>query len=176
VGLLIALAALGMIALGIPDCVLAIAWPSMSGSFGVAVTSLGGVLAAFTATYAVASFLSGRLLRNVGLGVFLAISATVMGSSFLAYAMVPGWWMLLVAAGGGSLDAGLNIFAAVNLSARLTNWIHAFFSLGTLVGSTAMTGLLVIGVAWQWGYVLVAVVFVVLVFGFSVTRARWSSE
>lgn len=180
VGLLIALVALGMLVFGLPGGVLAIAWPSMSDSFGVAVTSLGGVIAVFTATYTVASFVSGWFLRNVGLGVFLAVSATVMGSSFVAYAVVPEWWMLLVVAGGagaggGSLDAGLNIFAAVNLSARLTNWVHAFFSLGTLVGSTAMTGLLVIGAGWQWGYVIVGGAFAALVIGFAATRTRWHS-
>ena len=180
VGLRIALAALGMVAFGLPDGVLAIAWPSMSDTFGVSVTSLGGVIAVFTATYTVASFASGWFLRKVGLGMFLAASAMVMGSSFAAYAVVPEWWMLLAVAGGagaggGSLDAGLNIFAVVNLSARLTNWVHASFSLGTLVGSTAMTGLLVIGAGWQWGYLVVGGAFGALVVGFGVTRTRWHS-
>ena len=179
-GLLIALAALGMVAFGLPDGVLAIAWPTMSESFDVAVTSLSAVIAVFTATYSISSFVSGWFLRNVSLGVLLAASTTVMGSSFLAYSVVPEWWMLLVVAGGagiggGSLDSGLNLFATVNLSARMTNWIHAFFSLGTLAGSAAMTGLLVIGSGWQLGFVMVGAVFALLVIGFTVTRKRWHS-
>ena len=107
VGLLIALVALAMIAFGLPDGLLAIAWPSMSDTFGVAVTSLGGVIIVFTVAYAVASSASGWFLRKVGLGTFLTIGAAVTGLSFAGYAVVPGWWMLFVVAGGaGAGGAG----------------------------------------------------------------------
>ena len=178
--LLIALSALGMICFGLSYGVLAIAWPSMSESFGVAVTSLGVVVAVTTTTFAISTFMSGWFLRKTSLGVFLTFGAMVMGSSYLAYVVVPDWWMLLLVAGGagvglGLIDTGLNVFAAVNLNARLTNWIHSFFGLGNLAGSSIMTGLLVIGAGWQWGYVAVGGTVAVLAIGFGLTRTRWHS-
>lgn len=169
-----------MIAFGLPEGVLGIAWPSISDSFGVAITSLGGVVTAFTAGFTAVSFSTGWLLRKISLGLYLAIAALVAFSSYLSYTFVPEWWMLLIAAAGagagsGAIDTGLNVYEAINLNARLTNWIHAFFGLGSLAGSSLMTTLLVIGVGWQWGYGAVVFLFALLAIGFTVTRSRWLS-
>jgi len=175
---LIALAALAMIGFGLPSGVLSVAWPSMSDTFGVAVTSLGTVVAAYTVGYTISSFSSGWILRVSSLGLFLTFSAALSGLGYVAFAFVPSWWWLLAVsatagAGHGYLDTGVNLYAATQLSARATNWIHAFFGLGSLGGSSMMTGILLIGLEWEWGYGIVAAPFIVLVFGFLATRSRW---
>jgi len=176
--ILIALAALAMIGFGLPSGVLSVAWPSMSDTFGVAVTSLGTVVAAYTVGYTISSFSSGWILRVSSLGLFLTFSAALSGLGYVAFAFVPSWWWLLAVsatagAGHGYLDTGVNLYAATQLSARATNWIHAFFGLGSLGGSSMMTGILLIGLEWEWGYGIVAAPFIVLVFGFLATRSRW---
>ncbi len=177
-GLLIAITALGMFAFGVPDGVLGVAWPSMSKSFGVSLGSLGAISVVFTSTYTATAFMSGRFLNRANIGFWLVGSAVVMGAGFLGYAFVPSWWSLLAVAGvagagGGSLDTGLNLFAAINLSTRVTNWIHSVFSLGGFAGAPSMTVLLVAGVAWSWGFVLVAGLFAL--FGMAVvsTVSHW---
>jgi fucose permease len=175
---LIALAALAMIGFGLPSGVLSVAWPSMSDTFGVAVTSLGIVVAAYTVGYTISSFSSGWILRVSSLGLFLTFSAALSGLGYVAFAFVPSWWWLLAVsatagAGHGYLDTGVNLYAATQLSARATNWIHAFFGLGSLGGSSMMTGILLVGLGWEWGYGIVAAPFIVLVFGFLATRSRW---
>jgi len=176
--ILIALAALAMIGFGLPSGVLSVAWPSMSDTFGVAVTSLGIVVAAYTVGYTISSFSSGWILRVSSLGLFLTFSAALSGLGYVAFAFVPSWWWLLAVsatagAGHGYLDTGVNLYAATQLSARATNWIHAFFGLGSLGGSSMMTGILLVGLGWEWGYGIVAAPFIVLVFGFLATRSRW---
>ncbi len=176
--ILIALAALAMIGFGLPTGVLSVAWPSMSDAFGVAVTSIGTVVAAYTVGYTISSFSSGWILRVSSLGLFLTFSAALSGLGYVAFAFVPSWWWLLAVsatagAGHGYLDTGVNLYAATQLSARATNWIHAFFGLGSLGGSSMMTGILLVGLGWEWGYGIVATPFIVLVFGFVTTRSRW---
>jgi fucose permease len=178
--ILIALAALAMIGFGLPTGVLSVAWPSISDTFGVAVTSLGTVVAAYTVGYTFSSFSSGWLLRVSSFGLFLTFGAAVSGLGYVAFAFVPSWWFLLAVsatagAGHGYLDTGINLYAATKLSARATNWIHAFFGLGSLSGSSMMTGILLIGIGWEWGYGIVAAPFIVLIFGFIATRSRWST-
>ena len=177
---LIALAALAMIGFGLPSGVLSVAWPSMSDTFGVAVTSLGSVVAAYTIGYTISSFSSGWLLRMSRLGTFLTFSAALSGIGYISFAIVSDWWLLLAVsavagAGHGYLDTGINLFAATRLNARTTNWLHAFFGVGSLTGSSLMTGILLVGMIWQWGYVIVAVPFMILVFGFIATGKRWHS-
>ena len=167
-----------MIGFGLPGGVLSVAWTSMSDKFGVAITSLGSVVAAYIVGYTIASFSSGWLLQKGSLGRFLTLSAALSGLGYVAFAAVPGWWLLLAVsvtagAGHGFLDTGLNLFAATRLNGRITNWIHAFFGLGSLAGSSLMTGFLLVGLGWEWGYLVVAGPFVVLVVGFALTRKRW---
>ena len=38
-----------------------------------------------------------------------------------------------------------------------------------------MTGILLVGFGWEWGYGIVAAPFIVLSFGFIATRSRWST-
>jgi len=169
-----------MIGFGLPTGVLSVAWPSISDTFGVAVTSLGTVVAAYTVGYTISSFSSGWLLRVSSFGLFLTFGAAVSGLGYVAFAFVPSWWFLLAVsatagAGHGYLDTGINLYAATKLSARATNWIHAFFGLGSLGGSSMMTGILLVGIGWEWGYGIVAAPFIVLIFGFIATRSRWST-
>lgn len=169
-----------MIAFGLPDGVLGVAWPSMSKTFGVSLASLGFMTITFTATYTVAGFVSGLFLSRITLGLWLGISGLVVGSGFLGYALAPSWWALLLMTGiagigGGFLDTGVNLFAAKRLTPRLTNWIHSAFSLGGFAGAPLMTGLIVAGLAWDWGFVLIAGLFGLFVIIVLVTVKRWQA-
>ena len=137
-----------MITLGLPDGVLGVAWPSISQTFRVSISSLGIMSVVFTSTYTAAGFASGWFLNRMTLGLLLASSGLVIGLGFLGYALAPSWWVLLVTTGiaglgGGFLDSGLNLFAATRLSARVTNWIHSAFSLGGFAGAASDDVLLV---------------------------------
>lgn len=177
--LLIALVYLGFVSIGLPDGLLGVAWPSMRRSFGLPLDALGSLLVMYTAGYLISSFSSGRLLARLSVGVLLALSCLATGVSLLGYAAAGRWWMVmalgtLAGLGAGAIDAGLNTYAATHFSARMVNWLHAFFGIGALSGPLLMTSVLNAGQPWQLGYAIVGVGQLALAVCFGLTQRRWN--
>ena len=110
------LASLAFVSLGLPDGLLGTAWPSIRASFGRPLDAQGALLVAFTIGYVTASFGAGSLLVRLTLGRLLAASGLATALALLGYAASPAWWMLvalalLLGAGGGAIDAGINTWA-----------------------------------------------------------------
>jgi fucose permease len=68
------LASIAFIALGLPDGLLGVAWPSMRYTFALSLDDIGGLLAAFATGYVASSFTGGRALASLGLGWLLVLS------------------------------------------------------------------------------------------------------
>lgn len=170
---------LGFVSIGLPDGLTGVAWPSMRGYFGLPIDSLGALLLSYTAGYLVSSFTSGRLLARMNVGVLLALSCLATGASLIGYATAL-YWPVVVAfgalsgLGAGAIDAGLNTFAAEHFTARMVNWLHAFYGIGALGGPLLMSRLLGAGVVWQWGYAVVGAGQLALAAGFGLSRRRWA--
>lgn len=176
--LLVALTFIGFISLGLPDGLLGVAWPTMAGSLGVGLDDLGQLLAMLSVGFLVTSVLSGRLLARMGVGVLLAVSCLATALSLLGYAAAGAWpalllLALLLGAGGGAIDAGLNAYAAAHYSPRALNWLHASFGLGATAGPLIMTSVLGAGLPWQVGYALVGGAQLSLAIGFALSRRQW---
>src|SRR5437016_6075293 len=173
------LASLGFISLGLPEGLLGVAWPSIRASFGLPLDALGLLLGTFASGYFVSSAVSGRVLTRLGIGRALAISCGLTGISLLGYAAAPAW-LSMVALGGvlglgaGTIDAGINTYAAVAHGARVLNWMHAAFGLGAAVGPLIMTAIIGSGLAWNFGYAIVAVAQLGLAIGYWLTRHRYA--
>jgi fucose permease len=179
--LLIGLAFLGFISIGLPDGLLGVAWPSMRAFFGQPLDALGGLLVMYTAGYLLASFSSGGLLARFSVGALLALSCLATGLSLVGYALAAWWWMVMALAtlaglGAGAIDAGLNTFAAIHFSARLVNWLHAFYGVGAFSGPLLMTALLERNHTWQLGYAIVGAGQLALALSFGLTQRRWSNS
>lgn len=156
----LALASLGFVSLGLPEGMLGVAWPSIRASFGLPLDALGLLLAPFATGYFVSSAVSGRVLARLGVGQALAVSCGVTGLSLLGYAVSPAWLSMIALAGvlglgAGTIDAGVNTYAAVAHGARVLNWMHAAFGLGAAVGPLLMTAIIGSGLAWNIGYAAV---------------------
>lgn len=150
----------------------------MAGSLEVGLDDLGQLLAAASVGFLITSVLSGRLLARLGVGVLLAASCLATATSLLGYAVVGSWpalllLALLLGAGGGAIDSGLNAYAAANYSPRALNWLHASFGLGATAGPLIMTGVLASGRPWQLGYLLVGAAQLSLAIGFALSRRLW---
>lgn len=166
------------ILLGVPDGMLGVAWPSMQMTFGVALGQMGILLLATTVGFMLTSFSSGRLIARLGISRLLIVSLLVRGLSLAGMGLAPSWWVLVAAAfcfgvGSGAIDAGMNTYFAMNLSARLMNWLHACFGLGATLGPLLMTTLLSAGIAWRWGYVILASAHAVMAVWVSVRASDW---
>lgn len=176
---LVPLSFLAFIALGLPDGLLGVAWPSMQSEFGLPLDALGILLAAAMAGYMLSSFACGMLLERIGIGALLASSTFVASFSLAGYALLPGFATLLPAAflagaGGGAVDSALNTYAAFRFRPRTLNWLHASYSLGALMGPLAMTAILGAGLSWRLGYASVAAVQFALGCVFALTREAWN--
>ncbi|HET8985782.1 MAG TPA: MFS transporter [Trueperaceae bacterium] len=172
------LAFLAFVSLGLPDGLLGVSWPSIRTSLALPLDSLGLLVAISTSGYLVSSFLAGRLLRVMSIGTVLAVSTLAAASALLGFALTPSWPLLLafgLLAGlaGGAVDAGLNAYGASHFSARVLNWLHASFGVGTTLGPLIVTAVLSSDSVWRWSYVIVGSAQVLLALTFFLTRKRW---
>ena len=76
---LVILAYVAFIALGMPDGLLGVAWPSIRHSFAIPLDAIGMLITASVAGYMTSSFLSGPLLARLGVGRVLAASCASPG-------------------------------------------------------------------------------------------------
>lgn len=174
----ILLAYLGFISLGLPDGLLGVAWPATRAEFGVPAGAVGFVLAVSITGYMTASVAAGFLLARVGVGQLLAASTAAVGLGLAGYGAAPSFAAavgvsLLLGLGAGAIDSGLNAYAAAQFSARHMNWMHASFGLGATLGPLVMTGVLAAGLAWRWGYGVVALAQAAMSVAFASTVRAW---
>jgi MFS family permease len=121
---LVLLAYVAFIALGMPDGLLGVAWPSIRDTFSIPLDAIGMLLSASVAGYLTSSFLSGPLIARWGVGRVLAASCAMTGVALIGYTVVPFWWMMvllgvLAGLGAGAIDAGLNTYVAAHFGEGL---------------------------------------------------------
>src|SRR5687767_6435731 len=177
---LILIAFLAFISLGLPDGVLGVAWPSVAATFRIPLSHLGILLAASTCGYLVSSFNSGGVVQRIGVGRTLLLSSALMSCAAAGYALAPLWPAmalvgLFAGLGSGAIDAALNAYAARHFSARLVNWLHAFYGVGATLGPLLMTAVLSSGNSWRWGYGIIAAVLGVMSLCFLLTLRLWET-
>jgi fucose permease len=175
---LLALAYVGFVALGLPDGLLGVAWPSIRARFDLPLDALGPLLVATTSGYVFASFVSGRVLARMSVGTLLAASCAATALALAGYALAPAWWILVGfgvfgGLGAGAIDAGLNTYVATHHSARTLNWLHACYGIGAAAGPALMTAVLIQGRPWQRGYAIVAGAQLALAIAFAATSSLW---
>jgi len=174
------LASLGFISLGLPEGLLGVAWPSIRATFGLPLDALGLLIAAFACGYFMSSAASGRVIGRRGIGAVLSVSCLLTGTCLLGYSISPSWPAMvglgaLLGVGAGTIDAGLNTYAAMAHGPRVLNWMHAAFGLGAAAGPLIMTAILASGLAWTFGYALVALMQLGLAAAYWLTRDAYTS-
>jgi fucose permease len=176
---LIVLAFVAFIALGLPDGLLGVGWPSIRTGFGIPLDAIGMLLVAGVAGYMTSSFLSGFLLSRVGVGRLLAASCFLTGLALIGYTVVLQWWMMVLLGvfagfGAGAIDAGLNTYVAAHFGDGLMQLLHASWGVGTTLGPLVMTlGLTVLN-TWRFGYHVVGGVQLMLAACFALTLTMWN--
>jgi fucose permease len=177
----ILLAYAAFIALGMPDGLMGIAWPSVRADFGVPLDALGMLLVAAVTGYMTSSFLSGTLVARLGVGKLLAISCALTGIALFGYTLVPAWWMLVMLGvvaglGAGAIDAGLNTYAATHFSEGLVQWLHASYGIGITIGPIIITAAITSFDSWRLGYRVVAGFQLLMSLAFVLTLSWWADQ
>ena len=178
---LVFLAYVAFIALGMPDGLLGVGWPSIRTGFSIPLDAIGMLLAASVAGYMTSSFFAGPLMRRMGIGRMLAASCATTGLALIGYTLVPEWWMMVllgVAAGlgAGAIDAGLNTYAAAHFSHGLMQWLHASWGIGVTLGPIIMTVALTQLNSWRVGYRVVGTFQLLLALGFILSLKMWGQN
>lgn len=178
---LILLAFVAFIALGLPDGLLGVGWPSIRADFGIPLDAIGMLLLAAVAGYMTSSFFSGTLLARIGVGRVLIASCLITGLALIGYTLVPEWWMmvalgLFAGLGAGAIDAGLNTYVAANFGEGVMQWLHASWGIGVTLGPIIMTVGLTTLDTWRFAYRVVAGFQIVLAVCFALTLSMWSQN
>lgn len=169
---------LAFISLGLPDGLLGVAWPGIRETFNLPIDAIGLILVFSTAGYMTSSFFSGVITRRLGIGILLTISCTLTALSMSTYAFSPIWVGIVFMAftgglGAGAIDAGLNTYIAQNHSEKTMQWLHASFGVGVTLGPLIMTSGISLTSRWQTGYMVVAVLQILLALLFLSTKQMW---
>jgi len=178
---LVFLAYVAFIALGMPDGLLGVAWPSIRASFSIPLDAIGMLLTAAVTGYMTSSFISGPLIARMGVGRVLAASCALTGLGLIGYTLVPAWWMMVLLGvvaglGAGAIDAGLNTYVASHFGEGLMQWLHASYGIGVTMGPIIMTVALTALNSWRVGYRTVGGFQLALATCFVLTLAMWDQN
>lgn len=178
---LVLLAYVAFIALGMPDGLLGVAWPSIRAGFSIPLDAVGMLLTALVAGYMISSFSSGPLIARMGVGRVLAASCALTGLGLIGYTFVPFWWMMVALGvvaglGAGAIDAGLNTYVASHFGEGLMQWLHASYGIGVTLGPIIMTLGLSAFQTWHVGYRVVGASQLLLALCFVFTLRMWSDN
>ncbi|MFN8530673.1 MAG: MFS transporter [Anaerolineae bacterium] len=176
----IPIAFLAFAGLGLSAGLLGVAWPYIQTEFNLALDAVTVLMLVQTLSYTLASFIIGRILSRFGSGKSLAGGMLIIVVCTFALAASSSWLMfvafgLIMGFGSGIIDAGLNMYVTAYHSARDMNWLHASFGVGITVGPLIMT-YCAINLNWHIGYVITAVVLVIVLALLVVTRHLWRNE
>jgi fucose permease len=156
------IACLGLVAIGLPDGAVGVAWPAIRAGFDLPQDAFGLLLTATSAGVVVAGLVSGRLMQAMAFPSLLFAAVCAAAGGIAIEAAAPGLTLLCLGAlvaglGAGSLDSAVNAAASMRFGARQINWIHGCYGIGATIGPLLMTAIIVTaGLSWRAGYAILA--------------------
>lgn len=149
------------VSMGLPDGILGAAWPQMRAELGVGLNDNWLMLLLGTGGASVSSFATGFLLRRLGIGRILVLTTLLTASVMAGHSASPTFALVTALAfflglGNGAIDAGLNHFAATNLSSQQMSWLHGFWGVGVSLGTLIVSGVFMLGGSWRAAYLALA--------------------
>ena len=165
--LLLTLIYVCFISLGLPDSLLGSAWPVLHTELDVPVSFAGIISMTIFVGTILSSLFSDKLLRRFGTGRVTAVSVTMTAVALFGFSVSNHFWMLLLwsipyGLGAGGVDAILNNYVALHYKAQHMSWLHCMWGVGASISPYIMSFALVKLDKWSYGYLLVAVIQILL--------------
>ena len=165
--LLLALIYICFISLGLPDSLLGSAWPVLHTEINVPVSFAGIISMTICIGTILSSLFSDKLLHKFGAGKVTAVSVAITALALFGFSVSDSFWMLLLWAipyglGAGGVDAILNNYVALHFKAQHMSWLHCMWGLGAAISPYIMSLALVKMDHWSYGYLIVAMIQIVL--------------
>lgn len=160
--LLLAIIYLAFISLGLPDCLLGAAWPTMYPEFSVSVSYAGIISMIIAAGTIVSSLQCDRLTKKIGTGKVTALSVLTTAAALFGFSVSHSFvmlcfWAIPYGLGAGCVDASLNNYVALHYASRHMSWLHCMWGVGASLGPYIMGYALMSGSGWNMGYRYVSV-------------------
>ena len=158
---------LAFIALGLPDQLLGIAWPTMRIDFQKSLDSAGLYAFLVTIFTSISGYFNGNISTKYSVNKILIYSVLLTAIGILGHSISPNWLIFLLFAiptglGAGSVDSTLNNYVAMNFSSRHMSWLHAFWGIGSTLGPLIMILAFSLGLNWRGGYFIVSILLFLL--------------
>ena len=178
--LLLALIYVCFISLGLPDSLLGSAWPVLHAEISVPVSFAGIISTTIFAGTITSSLFSDKLLRRFGAGKVTAVSVVMTAVALFGFSVSRAFWMLILWAipyglGAGGVDAILNNYVALHFKAQHMSWLHCMWGLGASVSPYIMSFSLIKLSSWNYGYLIVSGIQIVLSAVIFISLPLWKS-
>lgn len=171
-----------VICLGLPNGVLSVAWPHIRMDLGVKLGYMSIINIVLLLSSAIASFMNGKVISKIKIPVLLSISGIIIGISFLLYASVNSFYLIVLLSvplglAQGSIDSSSNVLVADEYSSKYMSWLHCFWALGASIGPMIMS-YSIANHTWRIGYILIAIIHIVIAVycALTVTSSLWKAD
>lgn len=180
-GLLIAIIYLAFISLGLPDSLLGSAWPEMYQQMNVPSSFASILTMIISSGTVISSLLSNFISKKLKTGWIVVLSTALIILGLIGFSISSSFWILCLFAipyglGAGSVDACLNNYVALHYSSRHMSWLHCFWGIGTIISPYLMSYALTNSLGWNTGYLLVAVIQIVVLIVLILGLPLWKKE
>lgn len=178
--LILALTYICFVSLGLPDSLLGAAWPVMQQQMSVPVSYAGIVSLIICLNTIISSLMSNYLIHKLGIGRIIAISVATTAVALFGFSVSDQYWMLLLWAipyglGAGCVDSVLNNYAALHFKSQHMSWLHCMWGVGASISPYIISFALVSLNNWNYGYLIVGVIQIVLSFFIFMTIPLWKN-
>lgn len=176
--LLLVIIYLSFISLGLPDSLLGSAWPVLHAEINVPVSLAGVISIIISVGTIISSFFSDKLNRKFGSGKIIAISVFMTAAALFGFSISNKFWMLALwsipyGLGAGAVDSVLNNYVALHYKAQHMSWLHCMWGLGASVSPYIMSFSLVKLDSWNYGYLIVSIIQMVLSAAIFISLPLW---
>ena len=178
--LILTLTYICFVSLGLPDSLLGAAWPVMQEQMSVPVSYAGLISMVICLNTIISSLLSNFLIHKLGIGRIIAISVATTAVALFGFSVSEQYWMLLLwsipyGLGAGSVDSVLNNYAALHFKSQHMSWLHCMWGVGASISPYIMSFALVSLDQWNYGYMIVGTIQIVLSFFIFMTVPLWKN-
>ena len=178
--LILALTYICFISLGLPDSLLGSAWPVMQEQMSVPVSYAGIVSLIICIGTIVSSLMCDVMIRKMGIGRIIAFSIGLTAAALFGFSVSDQYWMLLLWAipyglGAGCVDSVLNNYAALHFKSQHMSWLHCMWGVGASISPYIMSFALVKLDNWNYGYLIVSVIQILLSLYIFTTIPLWKN-
>lgn len=158
----IVLAAAAFAALGIGLTLPGSLLPLLVERFGIQLLEAGSMLAFQPVGYLIAVLAAGRLIPLLGLRSALSASLLLLAVGIAGFGLAAGWVsgavaLLVSGLGIGGIEVGANTFVVQiggERSARLLNFTHLFFGVGSFAAPALATRGVSAGISWRMPFLI----------------------